>query len=211
MQAPTIYVLAGVNGSGKSSIGGAILNQKELPYYNPDMAARKLRGMHPAMSQKIANAHAWSLGRDMLVASIEQRKNFAFETTLGGRTITSLLLKAADEGMRVTMWYAGLESVEMNIARVSARVARGGHDISEEDIRNRWKSSPRNLLFLLPKLSMFRLYDNSVQADPESGVPPEPRLLLAMDEGVVIGPEDLSGAPEWAKPIIAAAVRTDAD
>jgi len=99
----------------------------------------------------------------------------------------------------------------MNIARVSARVARGGHDISEEDIRNRWKSSPRNLLLLLPKLSMFRLYDNSVQADPESGVPPEPRLLLAMDEGVVIGPEDLSGAPEWAKPIIAAAVRTDAD
>ncbi|MGB0743716.1 MAG: zeta toxin family protein [Opitutales bacterium] len=207
MEAPTIYVLAGVNGSGKSSIGGEILSQKGLPYYNPDLAARKLRELHPMMTQKIANSHAWSLGRDMLIGSIEQRKNFAFETTLGGKTITSLLFKAANEGIRVAVWYAGLESVEMNMDRVKARVASGGHDIPEEDIRKRWSSSPRNLLLLLPMLSMLRLYDNSLPGDPKSGGQPKPRLLLAMDEGRITGPEELSGAPDWAKPIIVAASR----
>ena len=61
-----IYVLAGVNGSGKSSIGGAAITARGAEYYNPDTVARKLRQIHPNITQPIANSHAWTLGKDML-------------------------------------------------------------------------------------------------------------------------------------------------
>lgn len=205
-----IYVLAGVNGSGKSSIGGAAIAARGVHYYNPDTAAQELRKIHPNMPQPIANSHAWALGRDLLVKAIKKKESFAFETTLGGNTITNLLIQAAEGGLQVKLWYAGLESVELNLARVKARVANGGHDIPEADIRKRWDSSRRNLIKLLPYLHSLRLYDNSAEADPCQGKAPRPKLLLHMETGKIVGPKNLKGAPEWAKPIIAGAVASTA-
>ena len=201
----TLYVLAGVNGSGKSSIGGAAIMARGVEYYNPDTAAQKLREIHPNMTQPIANSHAWTLGKDMLAKAINNKETYAFETTLGGNTITRLLTEAAQAGFKVKIWYAGLESVELNLARVKARVEQGGHDIPEADIRKRWDSSRRNLIKLLPHLHSLRLYDNSREADPRLGNAPLPELLLHVEAGKIVGPEDLSGAPNWAKPIIAGA------
>ncbi len=206
MSKPTIFVLAGVNGSGKSSVGGATITARDVYFYNPDTAARELRKIHPNMTQPTVNGHAWTLGRDMLEKAINNRETYAFETTLGGNTITRLLIKAAEEGMQVKLWYAGLETVELNLARVKARVQQGGHDIPEADIRKRWDSSRRNLISLLPHLHSLRLYDNSVEADPKLGNAPQPELLLHMEAGAVVGPINLAGAPEWAKPMIAGAL-----
>jgi len=204
---PTIYVLAGVNGSGKSSVGGAALELRGVVYYNPDDAAKKLRELHPNLTQEMANGHAWTLGKEMLEDAIAGKKTYAFETTLGGSTITQLLLQAADAGLKVKIWYVGLLSVELNIARVRARVARGGHDIPEADIRRRWDDSRRNLITLLPKLSGLKLYDNSFVADPHKGECPRPRLLLSIANRRITAPADLSEAPEWARPIIEAALQ----
>ena len=201
-----VYALAGVNGSGKSSIGGAAFMARGVHYYNPDTAAQELRKIHPSMTQQIANSHAWKLGKDLLVKAIEKREIFAFETTLGGNTITSLLIQAAQDGIKVKLWYAGLKSVELNLARVKARVEQGGHDIPEADIIKRWDSSRRNLIRLLPHLHSLRLYDNSQEADPRQVNPPHPKLLLHIDAGKIVAPEDLTGAPEWAKPIIGGAL-----
>ncbi len=207
MAVPTIYVLAGVNGSGKSSIGGAAIESHGLIYHNPDEAAKQLKAMHPDMTQRIANGHAWMLGKEMLQKAIAENESFAFEATLGGNTITSLLIKAAKAGIKVKIWYAGLESVELNIARVKARVDAGGHDIPEKDIRKRWNGSRRNLIRLLPHIDSLRLYDNSKEADPKRGKKPQPKLLLHIESQKLVGPE-LSHAPEWAKPIIAGALKT---
>ncbi len=203
-----IYVLAGINGSGKSSIGGAAIESIGLTYYNPERAAQALREIHPNMTPFIANSHAWTLGRELLENAISRKETFAFETTLGGNTITSLLMKAAEKGIKVKVWYAGLGSVELNIARVKARVARGGHDIPVSEIRKRWDSSRRSLIRLLPRLHSLRLYDNSIEADPYAGKPPKPQLLLNVEAGSIVGPDDLSGTAEWAKPIIAGALKT---
>lgn len=208
MLEPTIYVLAGVNGSGKSSLGGAAITSRGVEYYNPDTAARRLREIHPNMTQTMANSHAWTLGKEMLEEAIVRKEIYAFETTLGGNTITDLLIKAAQQGLKVKVWYAGLESVELHLARVRARVVRGGHDISEAAICKRWDSSRRNLIKLLPHLHSLRLYDNSHEADPHLGQLPRPRLLLHFDAGKIVGPKDLSGASDWAKPIIAGALNT---
>jgi len=205
-----IYVLAGTNGAGKSSIGGAVIRAMGADYFNPDEAARRIQSANPHLSGRDANSAAWHQGKRLLEAAIAGRLVFAFETTLGGNTMTSLLRKALAKGIEVRMWYVGLATPELHVARVRARVARGGHDIPESKIRERYERSRVNLIRLLPHLTELRLFDNSVDADPASGKAPAPAplLVLHMVNGAMTATCDLSRVPEWAKPIVAAAVGT---
>jgi predicted ABC-type ATPase len=154
-----------------------------------------------------ANSRAWTLGKGLLEQAIARKMTYAFETTLGGNTMTRLLIQAARNGIPVKVWYVGLATVDQNIARVQARAARGGHDIPEAAIRRRWNASRRNLIQLLPYIESLRLYDNSIEADPQQGHRPRPELLLHVEAGAIaaITPSE---APDWAKPIIAGAINT---
>jgi len=80
--APCLYVLAGTNGAGKSSIGGAMFLQAGVEYFNPDQAARLILARNQGLSQTEANSAAWHRGRHLLERAIAERKTFAFETTL---------------------------------------------------------------------------------------------------------------------------------
>ncbi|MCG5431729.1 zeta toxin family protein [Mycobacterium sp. MYCO198283] len=200
-------MLAGVNGAGKSSIGGAMFRVAGTDYYNPDEAARALVAANPGLEQVKANAAAWRQGKRLLTRAIAERLDFAFETTLGGSTMTALLADAAAQGFEVRIFYVGLASPQDHIARVHSRVAAGGHDIPEADIRRRWKHSRLNLISLLPVLTELRVYDNTAAGDPRAGVAPRPVLVLHMVRGEIVGPPDLRATPEWAKPIVAAALR----
>ncbi len=205
--APRIYVLAGVNGAGKSSIGGAAFRASGTDYYNPDEAARALIVANPGLGQADANGAAWQRGKRLLERAITNRLDFAFETTLGANTIPRLLAQAAGQGIEIRVWYAGLSSPELHIARVRARVRKGGHDIPEADIRRRYLHSRLNLIALLPAIALLRAYDNSVEADPASKRAPMPVLVLHMERGKIVGPADLTRTPEWARPIVAAALK----
>ncbi|HZS28417.1 MAG TPA: zeta toxin family protein [Candidatus Angelobacter sp.] len=204
---PCIYVLAGTNGAGKSSIMGAMFLEQGVEYFNPDTAARRVLSTNPGLSQAEANSLAWYEGKRLLERAIAEKLNFAFETTLGGKTIPALLAKALSEGMQVRIWYVGLSSAELHISRVRSRVEQGGHDIPEEAIRQRYTQSRLNLIRLLPKLTELLLYDNSEEADPKAGEMPEPRLILHLVQDKVPRLCDLSQVPEWAKPIVAAAMK----
>lgn len=204
--APRIYVLAGVNGAGKSSIAGAAFRTHGADYFNPDEAARALRAANPQLDQTRANAQAWQQGKRLLERAIANRLDFAFETTLGGSTMVRLLEDAAAQGFDVRVWYAGLASVELHIRRVRARARSGGHDIPDADIRRRYQASRVHLIELLPHLAALRVYDNSAEADPAAGLAPLPKLVLHMERGRIVGPDDLSDTPSWAKPIVAAAL-----
>lgn len=201
-----IYVLAGVNGAGKSSIGGAVFRQKQVDYYNPDEVARKLMS-DLALSQGDANSLAWQQGVNMLQQAIAKRLDFAFETTLGANTIPRLLAEAASQGIEIHVWYVGLSTPERHIERVWIRVLRGGHDIPESDIRRRYEHSRSNLIRLLPSLTALRVYDNSADADPAAGQTPSPILVLHMESGKTLNPRDLTRTPDWAKPIVDAALK----
>lgn len=170
--------------------------------------ARRLRDADPGLSRWEANSRAWHFGRHLLERAIERRFRFAFETTLGGRTIAGLLLKAANVGLPVRVWYVGLDSVERHLARVSARVAHGGHPIPEDQIRERYDASRKNLVRLLPHLTELVLYDNSREGDPATGVPPRPLLILHVKEGRVLDSCPLPDVPGWARPIVRRAIHT---
>jgi predicted ABC-type ATPase len=203
---PTISVLAGVNGAGKSSVAGGFLQKEGDVFFNPDTVAQQIRTLHPDISLTLANAHAWQIGKSLLEQAIAGGRDYRFETTLGGRTIAQLLEKAVRSGHRLRIWFCCLASPELHLRRVKSRVAHGGHDIPEDKIRERWKRSRENLIRLLPLIDHLRVYDNSTEADPAEGLKPEPVLLLEMQRGKITAPADLSAAPEWAKPIIAAAI-----
>lgn len=195
----TIWVLAGTNGAGKSSVGGAALLQAGMEFYNPDQVTRDIMKAYPDRSLEQANGEAWQRGTDLLRAAISVPHNFAFETTLGGHTITNLLLGALKKGLAVQMWYCALASPELHIQRVRARVKRGGHDIPEDKIRERYDVSRRNLIKLVPNLTSLRLYDNSKEAKGS----PQPRLIMATENGRVVE-LDTANVPAWAKPIVGA-------
>jgi predicted ABC-type ATPase len=205
---PRIYVLAGVNGAGKSSIAGAAFRQFGADYYDPDEIARALIAANPKLSQPDANSAAWRQGVRLLKRAIEERLDFAFETTLGANTIPRLLGEAAAQGIETYVWYIGLSSPELHIERVRARVRRGGHDIPAEQIRRRYERSRLNLIELLPRLTGLQLFDNSTDRDPAAGRAPNPVMVLRMAGGEIIQPRDLSHTPDWAKPIVAAALKS---
>lgn len=204
---PSIHVLAGVDGAGKSSIGGATVRQHGGEYFNPDEAARGLREKDPTLTQADANSAAWRQGVRLLKRAIEARLEFAFETTFGGHTITGLLTQATERGIDVHIWYVGLSSQELHIERVQARVSQGGHYTPEHDIHRRYEHSRLNLIALLPHLTTLHVYDNSVDADPAAGRTPKPTPVLHMEHGRILGPPDLASTPNWAKPIVASALK----
>jgi predicted ABC-type ATPase len=206
-QRARILVLAGTNGAGKSSVGGTALRERGGHYFNPDEAARRVREQQPHVSSAQANSAAWHAGRLLLETAIASGLAFNFETTLGGNTIPALLEQAAVGGAEVRMWYVALASPELHVARVRARVQRGGHDIAEAKIRERYDRSRENLIRVLPRLTELRLYDNSAEGDPAAGTRGAPLLILHMEGHRVVTMCALAAVPEWAKPIVAAALR----
>jgi predicted ABC-type ATPase len=204
---PCIYVLAGTNGAGKSSLAGAAFLEAGVEFFNPDAAALRVQSANPGITQEQANSAAWRQGKRLLQRAIAELLNFAFETTLGGETMTALLEMALFEHFEVRMWYVGLEHPELHIQRVRARVARGGHDIPEHRIRARYDSSRLNLIRLIPRLTELRVYDNSKEADPHMGRVPEPVLLLHLSRGRVVTSCEFIQTPHWAKPIMTTAMR----
>ena len=205
---PVIRVLAGVNGAGKSSVLGSGLRQSGGDWYNPDDLTRAL--VREGLNLGEANARAWEYGRAQLARAIESQSSFAFETTLGGDTIAAMLLTTT-RTHDVQVFYCGLTSPELHLARVALRGRHGGHDIPEGKIRQRWESSRMNLLRLIPHLAVLRVFDNSATAaDGARAVPP--RLLLDVRDGVLRFPRHddvrtLRATPDWAKPIVEAALR----
>ncbi|MBT2304973.1 zeta toxin family protein [Variovorax paradoxus] len=209
---PFIFVLAGVNGAGKSSVGGAMLAEHGLTWFNPDSFARELAAQLGLKAEE-ANARAWEHGRSQLEAAIENGTNYALETTLGAKTIPALLAKAASTH-DVVVLFCGLQSAEMHIRRVRLRVAHGGHDIPESKIRERWIASRVNLIRLMPKLARLQVFDNSAEAEPGQDIP-APVLVLEMVRGQLTFPEPdnaqvLDAIPDWARPIVQAAIDLNA-
>jgi predicted ABC-type ATPase len=210
---PRIFVLAGVNGAGKSSVGGAMLADFGLIWFNPDTFSRELMAT-TSITKAEADADAWTHGKTRLEAAIAGLANFAFETTLGGNTIRHLLGEAA-RTHDIIMIYWGLASAEMHMARVRQRVASGGHDIPIAKIKERWINSRNNLVRLLPRLAHLQVFDNSAEAPIGQDVP-SPILVLEVKHGQILYPERndvaaLASTPGWAKPIVAAAFRHEGD
>lgn len=139
---PTVLIIAGPNGAGKTTFANAVLARRPEPFefVNADEIARRVGGG--------GRAPDLLAGREMLRLLDEltaQRRDIALETTLATRSHAHRIERWRQAGYRIELVYLRLPNVEASLARVAGRVARGGHDIPEADIRRRF---PRSLEYL---------------------------------------------------------------
>jgi predicted ABC-type ATPase len=120
--------------------------------------------------------------REQLHDLAAQRANLAFETTLAARSYAGWLNSLRESGYDVHLLYFWLSDVELAIARVAARVKKGGHHVPEATIRRRYARSIRNLFELyLPVVTIWKVYDNSVHGFPRliaKGKRNQPEVVL---------------------------------
>jgi len=204
-RAGRVVVAAGTNGAGKTSIVYGIVRAGGGAYFNPAAFAARL--VANGMPLEKANATAWRAGYDALRRAVDHGTDFTFETTLGGESIVSELHRALELGREVHVFYVGLSSPALHVARVAARVARGGHDIPEAKIRERYNKSLTNLIGLVGKATTLHVFDNSDESP--DGVPRAKRIFrmrgTRITEPAIA--TVLAETPEWAKPLAAAAIK----
>ncbi len=161
---PQVVILAGPNGAGKSTAAPGLL--KGLldmdDFVNADVIAQGLSGFAP-------EAVALEAGEVMLRRIhqlADQRKSFAFETTLASRSYVGWLRQLVGSGYRVHLTFLWLSSAELAVKRVAQRARLGGHSVPEATIRRRYKAGLRNFFSLYRPLSTAWLVYNNSQIGP---------------------------------------------
>lgn len=140
---PTCWIIAGPNGAGKTTFALDFLPTVGCGHFiNADAIAAGLNPIHP----EAETFNASRIYLNEIRSAIMAGKDFAFETTLAGRSYLSLVKQLKADGWRVELVYLALPSVEYSHLRVQERVQHGGHNIPAEAIDRRFSKSLRNLL-----------------------------------------------------------------
>ncbi len=180
-------MFAGPNGSGKSSIIRATTFSGKPNLLDADAIAKRRNSKDPRQA-------AIEAGREVLRRTNEYVRNgedFGIETTLAGNWTFSAIQVALDQKLFVRLLYICVDNPERNIQRVRERVAGGGHDIPEDDIRRRYVRSLSNLQKVLRIVDHALVYDNSGAA---------PELLVELKSGIVV--TKLNLLPSWAQNLL---------
>ncbi len=182
---PCVIALAGPNGAGKSSVGPGLLRGalQVTEFVNADVIAQGLSAFRP-------DAVAIAAGRVMRARLRElggRRRDFAFETTLAGRTHATWIRSLLRVGYEFYLLFLWLPSPELAVERVRSRVELGGHSVPEETVRRRYAAGLRNFFRVYkPLATVWRIYDNSRRTGP--------RLVAA---GRVGGPVSVRDRRTW--------------
>jgi predicted ABC-type ATPase len=128
---PTCWIIAGPNGSGKTTFALQYLPQIAQcnRFINADLIAAGLSPLAPDRQLLAASR----LFLKEIETSIQQQENFAFETTLSGRSYLKLIRRLRTQGWRTELIYLALPSPEISRQRVAERVSHGGHNIPLAD------------------------------------------------------------------------------
>ena len=133
---PRLYIISGCNGAGKTTASYTMLPEMLncSEFVNSDEFAKGLSPFQPEKASIAAGRYMIAKTRYLL----KKRLDFGIETTLATRTILKTVQMAQEAGYTVTLLYFWLNSPELAIERVKARVEAGGHNIPEETIRRRY-------------------------------------------------------------------------
>jgi len=155
-----LYIIAGCNGAGKTTASFTILvdtlDCKE--FVNADEIAKGLSPFQPENVSLEAGRIMLNRINDLLKKGV----SFSFETTLSTKSYKGLILKAKEQGYKVTLLYFWLQSIELAKERVKTRVLEGGHDIPEDVIERRYERGIKNLFDIyMDIVDAILIFDNS--------------------------------------------------
>lgn len=183
----TMFIFAGNNGSGKSTIRNLIIDRIGVSVnIDPDALARRINPAQPEAARVSAGKEAIRLAREC----IYNHRDFSVETTLSGGYAIRLIKEAKLNQFEITMFYVGLGDPYLNIERVASRVRNGGHHIPTKDILHRHQSSMQNLLVHVELLNDLIVIDNSAL---------DGQIVLEASNGRL--KYQYSNLPDWVTPI----------
>jgi predicted ABC-type ATPase len=179
MKKPLLIVIAGPNGSGKTSITKKILQHEWIEaceYINPDDIAKDVFG---DWNNKDAVLKAAILSAKMREDFVNADKSLIFETVLSADDKVEFIKKAKAKGYFIRLFFVGTNSPTINASRIAKRVMEGGHDVPISKIISRYSKSIANCCICSTLVDRVYLYDNSVDFD-------EPNLLFRISDGKIL-------------------------
>ena len=161
---PVIYVIGGPNGAGKTTFAREFLpSANVVEFLNADLLAAGLSPLQPSTMAVRSARLLLARWRELLAL----RRDFAFESTLSGRTYAKMLREARAAGYEVRLCYLWLPNVAISLSRVRQRVRKGGHDVPKADLRRRFLPSLRNFFSLYLPLADEALLFNAAGSPPK--------------------------------------------
>ena len=176
MISKNVYIIAGPNGSGKTTFARKFLPGRTdcTQFINADLIAQGLSPFSPVVA-------AMKAGR-LVLKEIQELSgkgiSFAFETTLSGKTYLSLIKSLKNKGYQIHLFFLWIPSPNLALERIKERVASGGHDVPAADVRRRFRRSVDNFFKVYEsRLDSWMLFDNSEQT---------PRLVAEKASGKLL-------------------------
>lgn len=155
---PILIVIAGPNGSGKTTITSQVLKHEWLEdavYINPDIVAQEKYG---DWNSKDAIIKAVKYCEEKRNACIRDKKSLIFETVLSAKDKVDYIVKAHDSGFFIRLFFVCTESPMINASRIAMRVMKGGHDVPISKIISRYDKSIANAMILSNTVDRFYVY-----------------------------------------------------
>ncbi len=191
---PVLIIIAGPNGSGKTSVTSKILHHEWLEdseYINPDIVARDVFG---DWNNQEAVLKAANYCNDWREKCLRERRSHIFETVMSTTDKVDYILRARQAGFFIRLFFVSTESPTINAKRVANRVLNGGHDVPIPKIISRYDKSIANCIALAPYVDRLYVYDNSIE-DAEA------RLLFRLSDGE-LAKRYVEELPNWASTIL---------
>lgn len=191
---PVLIVIAGPNGSGKTTITSKILKHEWLEgavYVNPDQVAQDRFGDWNSPEAVLQAAQYCEQQREDCLKS---GQSLIFETVLSSEGKVDFIRRAREAGYFIRLFFVSTSHPTINASRIAKRVMQGGHDVPITKIISRYQKSILNCKRIASFADRVYVYDNSVDNA-------EARLLFRMTEGRLFK-RYTDDIPLWAQAII---------
>lgn len=173
---PTLCIVAGPNGSGKTTTTIQLLENEwaaESVYINPDNIAQEIFGNWNS-PEAVLNAAQYST--ELRYKCLEEKKNFVFETVFSSDEKLEFVRKAKKAGFFIRFFFVCTEKPSINVLRVTNRFLTGGHEVPISKIVERYYKSLANAAVAISMVDRAYIYDNSVENQL-------PKLVCRMVDG----------------------------
>jgi predicted ABC-type ATPase len=187
---PELIVIAGPNGSGKTSVTQKFLHHEWSDgtiYINPDDVANEMFGDWNSQEAVIKSANYCAELREKC---LQNKESFVFETVFSAEDKVEFLYRAKQAGYFVRLFFISTNSPEINAARIAKRVMEGGHDVPISKIISRYYKSIANCITISKYVDRLYVYDNSVDNQ-------DARILFRLSNGQ-LAKQYTDDIPDWA-------------